>query len=314
MAGPGRPQKPVDPAAGEVAQFARGLRDLKAAEGMSYRKMAALAHYSSTALSTAANGDRLPSWDVTKAYVTVCRGDIQEWHQRWSAVRATLTDDEPTPQMRTLTSRDTMASENKVTRNPAWRRSVVITSVVLLFVMVTAYLAYNKKLDEPVTQWKDPSEQVMALGDLPPVVGNWTAGGMPADLGGQDYPQTLRQTVDSCTQRRAAVEYNLGKRFTRLVAFAGIDDNSPNATTKASIMFQGDGRTIAISQLTFGTRAQRLDVDVSDVLRLTIIVSSEGTDPTCKPMGIDLAQATLFPTPAPSVIPTITSPSQEPSG
>lgn len=50
---------------------------------MPYRELARRAHYSSTTLSDAAGGRRLPSLAVTLAYVRACDGDPSEWTDRW---------------------------------------------------------------------------------------------------------------------------------------------------------------------------------------------------------------------------------------
>ncbi|AXB43684.1 hypothetical protein A4R43_15040 [Amycolatopsis albispora] len=52
--------------------------------------MARRAHYSSTTLSDAAGGRRLPSLEVTLAYVRACGGDVEEWEQRWRSVAVEL--------------------------------------------------------------------------------------------------------------------------------------------------------------------------------------------------------------------------------
>ncbi|RAO26089.1 hypothetical protein ONO23_05492 [Micromonospora noduli] len=89
-AGIGRPEKPLDPTAGPVAQFAYSLRRLRHEVGSpSYRTLANRTYYSVSALSIAASGSRFPSWACAEAYVRACgvRGDdIVHWHRRWSAV------------------------------------------------------------------------------------------------------------------------------------------------------------------------------------------------------------------------------------
>jgi hypothetical protein len=87
----GRPERPLDPEAGPVQRFAFELRQLRQrAEGPSYRQLAKRAHYSATALSEAAAGEKLPSLDVALAYVGACGGDRAEWERRWQAVAAEL--------------------------------------------------------------------------------------------------------------------------------------------------------------------------------------------------------------------------------
>ncbi|GAA3299728.1 ATP-binding protein [Dactylosporangium vinaceum] len=83
----GRPEKPVNNAGGLAAQFAANLRQLRAQAGNpTYREMARSARFSSSVLSSAASGNRLPSLPVTLAFVAACRGDKEEWRQRWLAV------------------------------------------------------------------------------------------------------------------------------------------------------------------------------------------------------------------------------------
>lgn len=83
----GRPEKPVDPAAGPVQRLAWQLRQLREHAGNpSYRLLARRAHYSASTLADAAKGDRLPSLEVTLGYVQACGGDPAEWRARWSAI------------------------------------------------------------------------------------------------------------------------------------------------------------------------------------------------------------------------------------
>ncbi|MFC5722341.1 hypothetical protein ACFP1Z_19430 [Streptomyces gamaensis] len=111
----GRPERPVDPAAGPVEHFAFGLRKLRQEAGApTYRAMSRTAGYSTTALSQAAAGERLPSLPVALAYVRACHGDDTEWERRWreaaraAAARPVPEDDEPAdPPYRGLARYDT---------------------------------------------------------------------------------------------------------------------------------------------------------------------------------------------------------------
>src|SRR5512135_3101995 len=90
----GRPERPVDPAAGPVQQLAYDLRQLRrAVGGPSYRQLAQRARYSVTALSEAAGGEVLPTLEVTLAYVAACGGDRDQWQARWQAAVRQLTGD-----------------------------------------------------------------------------------------------------------------------------------------------------------------------------------------------------------------------------
>ncbi|WP_107307818.1 helix-turn-helix domain-containing protein, partial [Streptomyces caniscabiei] len=76
----GRPERPLDPAAGPVQRLAHELRELRrAAGGPSYRAMAEDAGFSATTLSQAAAGERLPSLAVVQGYVRACGGDPADW-------------------------------------------------------------------------------------------------------------------------------------------------------------------------------------------------------------------------------------------
>ncbi|WP_345354907.1 serine/threonine-protein kinase [Actinoallomurus liliacearum] len=52
--------------------------------------LARRAHYAPSVLSVAAAGYRLPTWDVTAAFVTACGGDVDEWRERWTSLHTLL--------------------------------------------------------------------------------------------------------------------------------------------------------------------------------------------------------------------------------
>ncbi|GAA0593155.1 helix-turn-helix domain-containing protein [Streptomyces crystallinus] len=91
-----RPEKPLDPGTGPVAQFADGLRCLRREARLSYRALAQRSSYSPATLSQAAAGEKLPSLAVTLAYVQACGAgtDLAGWEARWhqaeQAVRRAL--------------------------------------------------------------------------------------------------------------------------------------------------------------------------------------------------------------------------------
>ncbi|WP_330346776.1 nSTAND1 domain-containing NTPase [Streptomyces sp. NBC_00582] len=87
----GRPERPLDPTAGPVQRLACELRELRKGAGSpSYRTMAKTAGFSSTALSDAARGERLPSLAVVLGYARACAGDPAEWERRWKEAEAQL--------------------------------------------------------------------------------------------------------------------------------------------------------------------------------------------------------------------------------
>lgn len=99
----GRPERPLDPAAGPVAEFAARLRELRREAGTpSYRTLSQRARYAPSMLSSAASGFALPSLQVTLAFVRACGGDPQTWTQSWHAVAAAVRRGGPTPPTRDL--------------------------------------------------------------------------------------------------------------------------------------------------------------------------------------------------------------------
>lgn len=101
----GRPERPLDPTAGPVQRLACELRELRKGAGSpSYRTMAKTAGFSSTALSDAARGERLPSLAVVLGYARACAGDPAEWERRWKEAEAQL-DRAPRSSPRTLRRR-----------------------------------------------------------------------------------------------------------------------------------------------------------------------------------------------------------------
>ncbi|MEV4255421.1 hypothetical protein AB0J52_19890, partial [Spirillospora sp. NPDC049652] len=86
-----RPENPLDPGSGPVAAFAVALRELRASVGTpSYRTMSKRSYYGFTTLAEAAAGRRFPSWEITRAYVVACGGDVAEWERRWRETAALL--------------------------------------------------------------------------------------------------------------------------------------------------------------------------------------------------------------------------------
>ncbi|MGW2054283.1 nSTAND1 domain-containing NTPase [Streptomyces sp. NPDC001840] len=93
----GRPERELDPEAGPLQRFASELRRLRAAAGLSYRELSKRAHFSVTALSEAAGGERLPTLAVTLAYAEACGGERADWEERWRKLSAELAPEAPVP-------------------------------------------------------------------------------------------------------------------------------------------------------------------------------------------------------------------------
>lgn len=81
----------LDPGAGPLASFAWDLRALREKAGMApYRVLAKRAGFCASTLSVAASGAKLPSLDVTLAYVQACGGDAEVWRARWHTLATQL--------------------------------------------------------------------------------------------------------------------------------------------------------------------------------------------------------------------------------
>jgi Helix-turn-helix domain len=86
----GRKHNPIeDP--GPVGQFAGRLRDRRAQKpGLTYRDMADLGYCSHSVFADAAAGKKLPTWEVTEAFVRACGADDEEvgqWRTSWLETR-----------------------------------------------------------------------------------------------------------------------------------------------------------------------------------------------------------------------------------
>lgn len=83
----GRPEKPID-TEGPAADFARYLRNVRRASGLTYKQLNANTFYASSTLSKVLNGNRLHSWDKVEAIVVACRGDLGEAKQLYELAEA----------------------------------------------------------------------------------------------------------------------------------------------------------------------------------------------------------------------------------
>lgn len=93
-----RAERPLQSDGTALTEFAVDLRTLRQKAGNpSYRELARLAHFSSSTLSDAAGGKRLPSLAVTLAYVRACEGDVGEWERRWHTL---VLESEPATRVR----------------------------------------------------------------------------------------------------------------------------------------------------------------------------------------------------------------------
>ena len=84
-----RPQRPIDPSEGPIAEFAAELRGVRDRAGRpTYREMARKVHRSQTSLSEAAGGRIVPTWETTEAFLRACDvDDLPSWRRRWEQCR-----------------------------------------------------------------------------------------------------------------------------------------------------------------------------------------------------------------------------------
>ncbi|MBF6074264.1 helix-turn-helix domain-containing protein [Nocardia beijingensis] len=86
-----RPERLLDPSSGPVQAFAADLRQLRAAAGNpKYLQMARATGRSRTALSEAAGGDHLPTWETTEAFIRACGAEVGPWRLKWERVQEVL--------------------------------------------------------------------------------------------------------------------------------------------------------------------------------------------------------------------------------
>ncbi|WBQ04440.1 response regulator transcription factor [Kribbella sp. CA-293567] len=93
-----RRESPIEPAAGQLAEFALALRRARREAGQpSYAKMAQTAHYASSALSKAASGGKAPTWNCVRAFLQACNVTdgrlLDQWRQRWDALPPSAPDE-----------------------------------------------------------------------------------------------------------------------------------------------------------------------------------------------------------------------------
>ncbi|MCA2215722.1 fascin domain-containing protein [Jidongwangia harbinensis] len=82
-----RPERALGETGDPLIEFAAGLRRLREKAGNpSYRSLSGTANFSAATLAAAASGRKLPTLQVTRAYVRACHGDVAEWEGRWHAL------------------------------------------------------------------------------------------------------------------------------------------------------------------------------------------------------------------------------------
>lgn len=96
-----------------------------------------------------------------------------------------------------------------------------------------------------------------------------------ADLNGKYYPKSIHvrtNPIHFCEQYTYASEYNLSRKYSRLVVVAGWDDDEGASGAVADFAVRADGVVVASGQLATGS-FRAIDVSVSGKLRLRLEVT-----------------------------------------
>lgn len=160
-----RQPRPVDPSAGPVERFASDLRKLRDDAGTpTYRVLAEQTHFSKATLAAAAGGHRLPTLDVTLAFVRACGGDIEEWRARWNDTRRELGyADEKTPDPLTVQAAIGHPSQLRL----AWILAVVGILIGITFVAATLIMTRGKHSSTGSAPTKSTPEELSSARFVP---------------------------------------------------------------------------------------------------------------------------------------------------
>ncbi|WP_394361966.1 protein kinase [Amycolatopsis sp. SB7-3] len=130
------------------------------------------------------------------------------------------------------------------------------------------------------------------LDELEPVRGEWSSQSAAGRVGGKVLTHTVHDEL-GCSNAAQAVEYNLAKGFRRLLATAGIDDDSRDTELKVQLEIFADGRKLTSSVLEYG-KSIEVNVDLSGVLRLRVQWQPLGSNSDCFGGTVDVGEARLL--------------------
>ncbi|MFI2666834.1 helix-turn-helix domain-containing protein [Micromonospora carbonacea] len=83
----GRPEGSLERDGSLATEFAYWLRDLRNRSGLTYEQLSRRTGYGKSTLQEAAAGRRLPTLDVTLAFVKACDGDEDAWRDYWTRLK-----------------------------------------------------------------------------------------------------------------------------------------------------------------------------------------------------------------------------------
>lgn len=159
-----------------LAAFVADLRLLRKQAGQpSLRTMAQRGHYSHTALSGVLAGNRLPSQELTLAFVRACGGDEDAWRDRWQRENAALQ-----PAAAPVDGRPVRW---RARRGPVWVAAGVAVLAVVAAIAVVATVAVS-------APWRQNSAAA------PVSAPTASSAGAPGAVDGAD-PQEQRCQVDA---------------------------------------------------------------------------------------------------------------------
>jgi hypothetical protein len=124
--------------------------------------------------------------------------------------------------------------------------------------------------------------QVQHLSDIDPLRSEYGVANEPAEINGDQYPQSVIMRADKSYVPYGDAEYNLGRKWRSLDATIGLRDDSPS---EAALNFEvfADGKRLHEERMQIGESSE-ISLDVSGKLRLTLKVSydsSEDIDTYC---------------------------------
>ncbi|MFF0087679.1 NPCBM/NEW2 domain-containing protein [Streptomyces canus] len=120
-----------------------------------------------------------------------------------------------------------------------------------------------------------PTLQTQYLSDLDPLTSTQGVDTSAVEINGEGYARSVTLIVNAAGPVGSA-EYNLARHWDRFSAAVGLRDDSP---TGGRITFEVsvDGRLQYSETIPLG-RSQKIDLDVSDALRLKLTVTYSGQD------------------------------------
>jgi transcriptional regulator with XRE-family HTH domain len=173
---------------GAPAELARRLRAQRDEQDMTLRQLAAKSGYSQASLSGAESGKRVPTWELTAAFVQSCGCDPAAWRQLWetaaaseASVRTTLATSRQ-PGLNDIGGSQTRSLSRRTPGEGPWPRRHLVTTVLI----AAASASILSIIGMEVSAAGRPRPHLAARGsqDAPPVhsasAASFSASGRPA--------------------------------------------------------------------------------------------------------------------------------------